>query len=70
MTGTGLRISAKKHWALVVVIVVELTLIAYLVAEAFRADAEWRLWYLLGAGGLSLIVGPMIWSRCRQHASR
>ncbi|MFB9442675.1 hypothetical protein Dvina_16870 [Dactylosporangium vinaceum] len=50
--------------------VAELLLIAYLIAGAFRADDEWRLWYALGAAGLFLLVGAIVWSRWRGPASR
>ncbi|GAA3265494.1 hypothetical protein GCM10020218_001490 [Dactylosporangium vinaceum] len=70
MTGTEPRASARKRWAFTAIVVAELLLIAYLIAGAFRADDEWRLWYALGAAGLFLLVGAIVWSRWRGPASR
>jgi hypothetical protein len=61
--------SAWKRWLFTAVVGAEALFIGYLIAEAFRADGEWRPWYLLGAGGLSLMVGALVWSRLRQNSS-
>ncbi|MDR7275217.1 hypothetical protein [Catenuloplanes atrovinosus] len=58
-----------KRWALVALVVAETLFIGYLIAEAFRADAAWRPWYLIGAGGLSLLTGAIVWSRIGRRRS-
>ena len=60
--------STWKRWAFTAVVAGEVLFIGYLIAEAFRTPGEWRLWYLLGASGLSLIVGAVVWSRLRQNS--
>jgi hypothetical protein len=79
MNGAGSRMpqspdsskpSVRKRWAFTAVVVVEVLFVGYLIAQSLRADDEWRPWYLLGAGGLSLMVGAVMWSRGRRHAPR
>lgn len=62
--------SAWKRWAFTPVVAGEVLFIGYLIAEAFLTAGERRLWYLLGAGGVSLVVGAVVWSRLRQNSSR
>ena len=60
--------AARRRWVRKAVIGAEVLFIVYLVAEAFNAESEWRLWYLLGAGGLALMVGVLIWSSWRRRS--
>ncbi|MFY1687415.1 hypothetical protein [Plantactinospora sp. WMMB782] len=62
--------SAGRRWAFIALVGGEALFIGYLIVEAFRADGEWRPWYLLGAGGLSLMVGALVWSRLRRNSAR
>ncbi|MEU4690378.1 hypothetical protein [Actinoplanes sp. NPDC023714] len=54
-----------RRKAFVAIVVAEALFIGYLLVEAFRADAAWRPWYLIGAGGLALMTGAVAWSRLR-----
>lgn len=56
---------AWKRWVFAAVVVAEAVFVGYLLTQAFRADGDYRPFYLLGAGGLSLLIGGIAWSRLR-----
>jgi hypothetical protein len=58
----------RKRWAFIVFVGAEVLFIGYLLAEAFDADSEWRPWYLLAVGALSLMVSIIVWARLRQRS--
>lgn len=62
--------SAWKRWAFTAFVGAQALFIGYLIAGALRDGGEWRPWYLLAAGGLSLIVGIVAWSRLRPSFTR
>ena len=59
----------RSQLLVLAMLAVEMVFVVFLIVGAVRADAEWRPWYLVAAGGLSLMVGAIAWSRFRRSGS-
>ncbi len=64
MSDTQPLIKGRKP--VVVLIVLETLVIAYLVTQAIAGQQEWRVWYWVSAAALTALIGVVAWTRLRR----